>query len=80
MARKSLNELLLNHPRVRTKFKAEAMPRENYGRILRYYEPREPAALPEKAFYVCWAVMCVVRILVTGAKIRAVRKIEMRGA
>jgi len=55
------------------------MPRENYSRILRGYEPREPAAFPEKVFYICWAIMRALRILAIGAKRRAFKKIEIRG-
>ena len=55
------------------------MLRENYSRIIRGYEPREPAAFPEKVFYICWALMRALRILAMGAKRRALRKIETRG-
>ena len=55
------------------------MPRENYSRIVKVYEPREPVAFPEKVFYIWWAVMRALRILAEGAKRKALRKIEMRG-
>ena len=42
------------------------MARENYSRIVRGYEPGEPAAFPEKVFYIGWAVIRALRILARG--------------
>ncbi len=40
-----------------------ALPRENYRRIARGYEPREPAALPEQALYVLRSFWIAIKVL-----------------
>ena len=44
------------------------MPRENYRRIVKGYEPIEPAGFFEKVFYLLWLPVCVFQILLVGVK------------
>ena len=53
------------------------MPRENYRRTIRGYEPRE--TFSEKVLYICWVVMCALPTLAVDAKRKALRKIKMGG-
>jgi len=39
------------------------MPKDNYRRILKGYEPVEPSTILEKFFYVLWCFLCGLKIL-----------------
>ena len=39
------------------------MPRENYRRIIKGYEPIEPASFFEKVFYLLWLPVYVLQII-----------------
>ena len=46
------------------------MPRENYRRIVRGYEPIEPAAFFEKVFYLFWLLICAFKVIPIRVKSR----------
>ena len=41
----------------------DPMPRENYRRIIKGYEPIEPAGFFEKVFYLLWLPVYVLQII-----------------
>ena len=53
------------------------MPRENYLRIARGYEPGEPASFLEKAFYIFWIMICAFKVILMRIKVRMAK--EERG-
>ena len=44
------------------------MPKENYLRIVRGYDPIEPAGFFEKVFYLLWLPVCLFQILLIRIK------------
>lgn len=50
------------------------MPRENYYRIVKGYEPIEPAAFFEKVFYLLWLPVYVVQVLLIRIKTRPTKE------
>ena len=50
------------------------MPKENYRRIIKGYEPREPATCFEKLFYIFWSVMCAFKVVSIRIKLRAMKE------
>ena len=48
----------------------KVMPRENYLRIVKGYEPREPAAFFEKLFYILWLLICAFKVIAIRLKLR----------
>ena len=50
------------------------MPRENYLRILKGYEPIEPAAFFEKLFYIFWSLIGAFKVVAIRLKLRATNR------
>ena len=50
------------------------MPKENYRRIIKGYQPREPATLFEKLFYIFWSVMCAFKVVLIRIYLRAAKE------
>ena len=46
------------------------MPKENYRRIVKGYEPKEPAAFFEKVFYLFWLLICAFKVIAIRIKSR----------
>ena len=44
------------------------MPRGNYRRIVKGYQPKEPVGFFEKAFYLLWLPVYVLQILLMGVR------------
>jgi len=52
------------------RIKGNLMPKENYRRIVKGYEPREPASFLEKLFYMFWSLICALRVIAIRIKLR----------
>ena len=50
------------------------MPGENYRRIVKGYEPTEPAGFFEKVFYILWLPVYALQVLVIRIKSRATKE------
>ena len=50
------------------------MPRENYYRIVKGYEPKEPAGFFEKMFYIIWLLVCAFRVVALRIKLRIAKE------
>ncbi len=46
------------------------MPRENYYRIVKGYEPKEPADFFEKLFFIIWSLVYASKVVVMRIKLR----------
>jgi len=56
--------------------KLKKMPRENYRRILKGYEPKEPTMIGEELFYILWCLVCGLKILSMRIRRRIFGKAE----
>ncbi len=50
------------------------MPRENYYRIVKGYEPKEPAGFFEKLFCIVWSLICASKVVVMRIKLRTAKE------
>ncbi len=50
------------------------MARENYLRIVKGYEPGEPASFLEKAFYIFRVMICVFKVILMRIKVRMAKE------
>jgi hypothetical protein len=49
------------------------MPRENYYRIIKGYETKEPAGFFEKLFYIIWSPVCASKVVAMRIKLRTAK-------
>jgi hypothetical protein len=45
------------------------VPRENYARIVKGYQPKEPAGFFEKVFYLLWLPVCIFQIMLVRVRL-----------
>lgn len=69
-ANKQLNVIALASEISRFEQRRKVMPRENYYRIIKGYEPVEPAAFFEKLFYILWSLICAFRVIAIRIRLR----------
>ncbi len=50
------------------------MPRENYYRIVKGYEPKEPVGFFEKLFYIIWSLVCASRVVAMRIKLMTAKE------
>lgn len=49
------------------------MPRENYARIVKGYQPKEPAGFFEKVFYLLWLPVCIFQIMLVRIRLNRIK-------
>ena len=54
------------------------MPRENYRRIVKGYEPIEPAGFFEKVFYVFWSLTYAFKVILLRIRMNRAKGIKKK--